>query len=161
MSHEVHDEGGMPMPPMAMTPPSTKPMGDLSNTSDSSMIMNKSLYWGNDVIILFSGWPGHDHPGMYVLSLAFLFLLAIAVEILSVGPTLKPTATPLVSGVTQTGIYALRTVLAYLVMLSVMSFNVGVLIAVVAGHALGFFVVKVRALNHLASQADPTDSLKV
>lgn len=157
MSHEVHDEVGMTMP---MTPPS-KPTGDLSNTSDYSMIMNQSLYWGKNVTILFSGWPGHDHLGMYVLSLAFLFLLAVAVEVLSVGPTLKPTATPLVSGVTQTGVYAVRTVLAYLVMLSVMSFNVGVLIAVVAGHALGFFVVKVRALNQPASRADSADPLKV
>lgn len=157
MSHEVHDEVGMTMP---MTPPS-KPTGDLSNTSDYSMIMNQSLYWGKNVTILFSGWPGHDHLGMYVLSLAFLFLLAVAVEVLSLGPTLKPTATPLVSGVTQTGVYAVRTVLAYLVMLSVMSFNVGVLIAVVAGHALGFFVVKVRALNQPTSRTDSADPLKV
>lgn len=42
------------------------------------------------------------------------------------------------AGLTLTVVHALRVGLAYMVMLAVMSFNVGVLLAAVFGHALGF-----------------------
>ncbi|MBA0785392.1 hypothetical protein Gotri_025113 [Gossypium trilobum] len=44
------------------------------------------------------------------------------------------------SGLLQTLMYATRVALAYLVMLAVMSFNVGVLLASVGGYAVGFLV---------------------
>lgn len=46
----------------------------------------------------------------------------------------------------QTMMYSVRIGLAYLVMLAVMSFNAGVFIVAVAGHAVGFFLFGSRAV---------------
>ena len=58
----------------------------------------------------------------------------------------------------QTCIYALRMGLVYLVMLSVMSYNLGVFIVAVAGHAAGFFLVKARALAVANRAGNPMSS---
>ncbi|KAF5476176.1 hypothetical protein F2P56_007911 [Juglans regia] len=130
---EEHDHGAhMHMPP-----------------SDGSMskhrMMHMSFYWGKDAIVLFSGWPNQD-LGMYVLALLSVFSLAVAVEVLSILPAVKPGHKPIAGGLIQATVYAFRMGLAYLVMLSVMSFNLGIFIAAVGGHAVGFFLVKIRAL---------------
>ncbi|CAN6555696.1 unnamed protein product [Malus baccata var. baccata] len=117
------------------------PKGDLTNTTYGIMMMSSGLTWGKDVIVLFPKWPDNN-LGMYVLALFFTFLLAVTVEVLSVFPKHRPAAKPYLSLIGQTGVHTFRTGLAYLVMLSVMSFNIGILIAAVAGHALGFFIVK-------------------
>lgn len=79
---------------------------------------------------------------MYALALIFVFLLAFFVELLSHVNFIKPGANRVASGFLQTGIYAVRAGLAYMVMLAVMSYNGGVFLAAVAGHAVGFFVFK-------------------
>lgn len=124
--------------PMPMSPGSMK-MKD--------MVMHMNLYWGKDVIILFQGWPSNN-LGMYILALAFVFLLSATIEVLSIAPVVKQgtTKSPVIGGLTQTILYALRIGLSYLVMLSVMSFNLGIFIVAVAGHAFGFFLVKRREL---------------
>lgn len=123
----------MPMPPGSMK------MKD--------MVTHMNLYWGKDVIILFQGWPSNN-LGMYILALAFVFLLSATIEVLSIAPVVKQgtTKSPVIGGLTQTILYALRIGLSYLVMLSVMSFNLGIFIVAVAGHAFGFFLVKRREL---------------
>ncbi|KAI5325757.1 hypothetical protein PRUPE_6G265500 [Prunus persica] len=138
------------MPGMSMTPPA--PKGDLKNTTDGAM--SSSLTWTTDVTVLFRGWPDDSVP-MYVLALFFVFLLAVAVEVLSVSPKHKPGTKTFICTLTQTGVYTFRTALAYLVMLAVMSFNTGILIAAVAGHALGFFIIKVRSHGLQPNVADP------
>lgn len=123
---------------------------DMPSTDDSMMMMMRnSFFWSKDVIILFSGWPNHS-PSMYILALFFVFLLATAVEILSIPPALKPSMTPAVAALVQSLVHALRVGLSYLVMLAVMSFNVGVLLVAIAGHAVGFFLNKFRALDAAA-----------
>ncbi|KAK3037489.1 hypothetical protein RJ639_031983 [Escallonia herrerae] len=124
----------------------------ISNCTINTISMQKNLFWGKDVIILFPGWPDHN-LGMYILSLAFVFLLAVAVEVLSVSPVVKPGWSPFAGALNQAAVYALRVALAYLVMLSVMSYNLGILILAVAGNVLGFFLVKYRALV-VAARAD-------
>ncbi|KAJ8899706.1 hypothetical protein K2173_019405 [Erythroxylum novogranatense] len=113
--------------------------------SDDMPMMHMSFYWGRNAIILFSGWP-KDSLGMYVLALFVVLSLAIFVEMLSVPPSYKTGTSPVVGALTQASVHAVRMGLAYLVMLAVMSFNVGIFIAAVVGHAVGCFFVKARAL---------------
>lgn len=118
------------------------------NSTTMDMTMQMSFYWGRNVTILFSGWPGNHHhnPGMYILALLFVFAIAFTMEALSVWPTIKPSKSPVAAGLTQASVYALRVSLGYFVMLAVMTYNVGVFIAAVAGHTIGFFVAKTSSL---------------
>ncbi|XAR50885.1 hypothetical protein NMG60_11005340 [Bertholletia excelsa] len=126
------------------------PNMDMPGTHDTmnmnDMTMHMTFYWGKNAVILFEGWP-NSSLSMYVLSLFFVFVLSAAVEVLSVPPeAIRPWKSPAAGGLAQGAVHALRTALAYMVMLSVMSFNLGIFIAAVAGHAVGYFVVKWRAL---------------
>ncbi|CAK7333621.1 unnamed protein product [Dovyalis caffra] len=137
----------------SMTPGS---MSDGSmNMSPSHMMMHMSFYWGKDATILFSGWP-NGSLSMYVVAFFCVLLLAAAIEIFSVSPTAKiGTDIPLGGAFIQASVYAVRMGFAYMVMLAVMSFNLGIFIAAVAGHTIGFFLVKARALpiaNRSANQ---------
>ncbi|KAF5737201.1 hypothetical protein HS088_TW13G00079 [Tripterygium wilfordii] len=137
------DHGGMPMTPGSM---SDGTMNSTTGDMDMNMIMHMSFYWGKDAIILFSGWPNRS-LGMYILALFFIFLLALSIEILSVFPTSRfGINRPLLGALGRASVYAVRMGFAYLVMLSVMSYNLGIFIVAVAGHAIGFFVVKALAL---------------
>lgn len=107
-----------------------------------------SFYWGSHAIVLFSRWPD-QRLGMYILSLFLVFSMAVAAEILSVPAAAHKAAysIPFMEALSRACVYALRIVLSYLVMLSLMSFNVGIFIVAVAGHAVGFFVVKATAFK--------------
>lgn len=105
--------------------------------------MHMTFFWGKDVEMLFNDWP-NGKLGMYILALAFLFVLAVAIEFFSVFTTINSRAYTIVGGLTQAIVYGLRMALAYLVMLSVMSYNLGVFIVVVVGHTTGFFLMKYR-----------------
>ncbi|KAI4324436.1 hypothetical protein MLD38_029928 [Melastoma candidum] len=116
-------------------------------------MMQMSFYWGKGADVLFSGWPG-ERTGMYVLCLLFVFFLAALLEIFSValdGKTTGPGGI-MARAAGQALVYGIKMGMAYLVMLSVMSFNGGVFIAAVLGHTFGFFVVKARAAA-IASRA--------
>ncbi|KAI3677912.1 hypothetical protein L6452_37186 [Arctium lappa] len=135
MSHDM---------PMPMPMPNT--------TMNHMAMMHMTFFWGKDVIMLFNDWP-NGKLGMYILALLFVFVLAVAVEFFSVFPAMKTGASPIVSGLAQALVYGLRMTLAYIVMLSVMSYNLGVFIFVVVGHAVGFFLVKYRTT--LKTKDDP------
>lgn len=136
--NQDHDD--MPMAPVPMSD------GNMNmSMSSMDMVMHMSFYWGKHAIVLFSGWP-KDSLGMYMLALAFVFLLAVAVEVLSVSPKPKQGSNAMLGACFEAAVYAARMGLAYMVMLAVMSFNLGIFIAAVAGHAIGLFFVKVRAL---------------
>ncbi|KAG8362893.1 hypothetical protein BUALT_BualtUnG0026200 [Buddleja alternifolia] len=122
---------------------------------DDMTAMHMSFFWGKDVVVLFASWPGNGRLGMYILALAVVFVLAVAAEFFSVPPRLKPRGlTPAVGAALHATVYGVRMVLAYLIMLSVMSFNVGVFVAAVAGHSVGRFVVKYIALSEVFRAAD-------
>ncbi|KAI3447731.1 hypothetical protein Pfo_004396 [Paulownia fortunei] len=149
-----HNHGNMNMS-MPMPTPMSSTYNNQSNKNVDDMAMHMSFFWGKDVVILFSGWPGSGRLGMYILALAAVFVLAMGAEILSVAPSLKPRGlSPVAGAAIHAAVYAVRMALAYFVMLSVMSFNLGVFVVAVAGHAVGSFVVKYRALTAVARAGD-------
>ncbi|XP_042510706.1 copper transporter 1-like [Macadamia integrifolia] len=143
-------EGGVMPPPADMASNGT---GGMEN---HKMTMHMTFFWGKNAEILFSGWPG-TRTGMYVLSLIVVFVLAVLVEWLSHSHFIKSRNNNFVAGLLQTLMHAVRMGLAYLVMLAVMSFNLGVFIAAVAGHALGFllFASRVFRPNQIPSYEKP------
>ncbi|KAL0436800.1 UNVERIFIED_CONTAM: Copper transporter 1 [Sesamum radiatum] len=119
------------------------------------MMMHMTFFWGKNAEILFDGWPGYDHLGMYVLALVLVFFLALIVEWLSNCSILRGSSSSdsqrsaaAAAGMLQTVLYAVRIGLAYLVMLAVMSFNAGVFLVAIAGHSVGFFLFGSRLLTN-------------
>lgn len=128
--HHNNITGPAPPPPGAATHIPHRP---------SSLLTHMSFYWGKDTQVLFSGWPGHN-SGMYAVAIIFVFFLAIIVEFLSNINIVKrkPESNRAAAVFFQMGIHSIRAGFAYLVMLSVMSFNGGIFIAAVVGHAFGY-----------------------
>ncbi|XP_071717976.1 copper transporter 6-like [Rutidosis leptorrhynchoides] len=125
--------GGMaPSTPMSMNDNDSMSMG----MDNKKMMTHMTFYWGKNAWILFKGWPGSS-MGMYILALIFVFLLAIIIEWLTHN---NPTKS---NRIMRTMIHTLRVVFSYLVMLSVMSFNIGVFVMAVAGHAIGYYLFRV------------------
>ncbi|KAK4780573.1 hypothetical protein SAY87_016679 [Trapa incisa] len=103
------------------------------------MMMHMTFFWGKDGSILFTGWPGTS-TGMYALALALTFALAVLMEFLSRCRLVREDSSGAVVGLVRTAAHAVRVGLAYLIMLALMSFNGGVFLAAVAGHAVGFLI---------------------
>lgn len=76
-----------------------------------------------------------------VLALTYVFSLCLAIEWISHARLVKYSSDNNVkAGLLQTFMYGVRVGLAYLVMLEVMSFNSGILLAAIAGYSVGFLV---------------------
>ncbi|KAL3826058.1 hypothetical protein ACJIZ3_022087 [Penstemon smallii] len=97
------------------------------------------FYWGKESQFLFSGWPDNN-SGMYALALILVFFLAILVEFLSNLNLVKPGSNRVATVFFQAGIHAIRAGFAYIVILAVASYNGGVFIAAVLGHAVGYVI---------------------
>uniref|UniRef100_A0A2P2MWZ4 Copper transport protein n=1 Tax=Rhizophora mucronata TaxID=61149 RepID=A0A2P2MWZ4_RHIMU len=119
---------------------------DGGGSHQKMMLTHMTFFWGKNSEILFSGWPG-TRGGMYALALVFVFVLGIIVEWLSHSKLIKPGTSNVAAGLVQTFLHGLRVGLAYLVMLALMSFNVGVFLAALAGHTLGFLVFGSRVFK--------------
>ncbi|XP_030524159.2 copper transporter 1-like [Rhodamnia argentea] len=121
------------------------------------MMMHMTFYWGTRAEILFSGWPD-ARIAMYAVALLFVFALCVLVEWLSHCRLLL--AKPGVAvGVFRSLLHALRMGLAYLAMLALMSFNAGVFLAAVAGHAVGFLAFASGAFGRLGYAEEATSDL--
>ena len=136
----MNDDGsmGMTMDGSGKMPPSSAPMSMDDMGMDMTPMMQMTFYWGKDAVILFKGWPGSS-VGMYILALLFVFFLALIIEALT-HYNLTPTKS---NRMIRTMLHTLRVVFSYLVMLAVMSFNFGVLLMAVMGHAIGFFLFRI------------------
>ncbi|KAK4748234.1 hypothetical protein SAY87_014820 [Trapa incisa] len=130
-----------------------EPAAGSDDNMETTMVMAKmrmNFYWGHEAVVLFSGWPGGS-LGWYFVALLFVFLLAVVTELLSSPPPLKLSGQGqgrvAASRLRDTAAHTLRTGLNYLLMLSVMSFNLGVFIVVVTGHGVGFFIARNRGVD--------------
>ncbi|GFZ13220.1 copper transporter 1 [Actinidia rufa] len=147
-----HMHGMLPSP-AAANGTAAEPMPHLHR-----MMMHMTFFWGTRAEILFSGWPGSD-TGMYYVALVFVFALSIILEWLSHCNMVKDGPNRLRSGLIQTLIHAIRIGLAYMVMLAVMSFNAGVFLVAVAGHALGYFIFGSRAFKKTAGKTEDVSAM--
>ncbi|XP_073004074.1 copper transporter 6-like [Typha latifolia] len=122
------DDGmGMMMPPTDT---------NMEHDMGDGTVMHMTFFWGKHAQVLFAGWPGDRGLGMYFLSLVFVAAVAAIAETLSsISGSRRG-----VSGGALAVVHGIQMGLAYMVMLAVMSFNGGVFIAAVVGHALGFLL---------------------
>ncbi|CAL5426773.1 unnamed protein product [Camellia sinensis] len=132
-----------------MTSAAANGTGTASEHRAHKMMMHMTFFWGKNALILFPGWPGTDSR-MYALALVCVFLFSVLVEWLSYCNLGREGGSNRVaSGLTMTAVHAVRVGLANMVMLALMSFNVGVFLVAVAGHALGFFFFGSRIFGKL------------
>lgn len=98
-----------------------------------------SFWVGTNVMVLFPGWPGNYSLLDYYLALLLVFVLSFL------------STTPRMIRVTSARCFpmflllhafkhGLEKCLFYLVVLCVVTFNVGVFLAAMAGHAVGYFM---------------------
>ncbi|KAE9593276.1 hypothetical protein Lal_00028724 [Lupinus albus] len=146
VEHMHHDMGGM----HGMEPSAD---GNMTMPHKMKHFMHMTFFWGKNAEILFDQWPG-DKTGMYVLALLFVFVMSFLIEFLSSTRFLKPDSNRFVAGLVQTVIHLLRVGLSFLVMLALMSFNGGVFLVAVVGHALGFFIFGSNAFKKKEYNAD-------
>ncbi|KAL6974994.1 hypothetical protein U1Q18_041762 [Sarracenia purpurea var. burkii] len=114
-----------------------------------------TFFWGKNRSLSSS-----DNLDSYILDLVWVFLLSMLVECLSHTRLISSAGfNDVAAGLLQTLMYGARIGVAYLVMLAVMSFNVGALIAAVAGYSVGFLVFGSRVFRkpETAMYGKPTD----
>ncbi|KAG8055252.1 hypothetical protein GUJ93_ZPchr0001g31947 [Zizania palustris] len=113
--------------------------------------MHMTFYWGKNSEILFPGWPGAS-GGMYALAIVAVFALAVLHEFLGcIARGLESSAyygrglgRRRAAAAARAGVHGVRVGVAYLLMLALMSFNAGVFLVAVAGHAVGFLAFSAR-----------------
>lgn len=103
------------------------------------MMAQLTYFWGTSIEIIFPGWPGRSFSS-YILALSLVFLISLLVEWLSHARLIKSSSNYVTAGLLKTLMYTIRIALAYLVMLAVMSFNIGVFLAAVGGYSAGFLI---------------------
>ncbi|KAJ8774679.1 hypothetical protein K2173_017125 [Erythroxylum novogranatense] len=142
------------MPRMGRT--AMAPTNQSIHVHQRKSLMNMSFYWGSYGTVVFSHFPGF-RTDMYYVALVGTFITAFFVEWLCHCQLIKPNTNNVVAGLIQTLMVTIRVSLAYVLMLALMSFNGGIFLIAVAGHALGFFLFGSRAFKKSASPEKSID----
>ncbi|CAD6229673.1 unnamed protein product [Miscanthus lutarioriparius] len=147
--------GGHGMGGMAMAPPPSPPG---AHSGGGMRYTHMTFFWGKDSEILFAGWPG-ARGGMYALALVAVFALAFLLEFLGsrgLDARLHKAGggRRVAAGSARAAVHALRVGVAYLLMLALMSFNGGVLLVAVAGHAAGFLAFRAGLFGDRRAQVE-------
>ena len=158
-------------------------MGDMSSDMDmddmdsmDGMMMQMTYYWGSNVTVLFTAWNTEGDDLYYSITLIFLFLAAVASEAWSaVSAYYRGYTTTQLHGVkaptskiaTYIGtrqqnllfffgafFYTIKLILGYQLMLAVMTYNVGISIAIFVGAFVGNFVFARFAWNNPKEEVD-------
>ncbi|ESQ52443.1 hypothetical protein EUTSA_v10017371mg [Eutrema salsugineum] len=122
-----------------------------TQTPHRPSLLHPTFYWSYDCEVLFPGWPDSSR-WMYALALIFVFFLAFLAEWLArcsdAASSIKPDADKFAKVAFRIAMYAVKSGFSYLVILAVVSFNGGVFIAAILGHAFGFAVFRGRAFRN-------------
>ncbi|KAH7838998.1 hypothetical protein Vadar_033552 [Vaccinium darrowii] len=113
--------------------------------SGSGMNMHQKMM--NSPMTFSWGKKSTESLTSYLLDLGSVFLLSMLVECLSHTRFINSIANDVVAGLLQSVLYGVRIGLAYLVMLLVMSCNVGIFLAAVAGFSAGFLLFGSRVFR--------------
>lgn len=108
--------------------------------SSRNGMAHSGFWFGRDVEILFSGWPvnyGHFH---LFLALLLVFMLSALAQMYSMTPMTTPKMVPK-SIIQHAALHGFRTLITYLVLLCVITFNVGVIMTVLLGHVAGYLAL--------------------
>ncbi|KAK9671325.1 hypothetical protein RND81_01G199700 [Saponaria officinalis] len=132
-------------------------------------MMHMTFYWGTKVTILFNWWKIESWPS-YTISLLVCFIIAAFYQFMEdrrlsfLAMGIKPEARPSINTpfIPRTGprvtrparfatsvLFGVNSFIAYMLMLVVMSFNWGVLIAIVLGFCVGYFLFRAKEYEAL------------
>lgn len=101
------------------------------------MGQHSGLWFGTDVEILFNGWPrGHGYF-QFLLGLILVFLISVVAQMCAMTPMTAPKMAAK-SLIHHAALHGFRTLIAYLVVLCVITFNAGVIITALVGHVAGY-----------------------
>ena len=116
-------------------------------------MMHMSFYQNADVTFLFKGLQS-TNTGGYILGLVITFLLSVSIEFFSfcilmvkIKTNKEQKITPIVGFVVQMLLYSLQLLIAFAVMLLVMTYNGLVFITVICGITTGYAVFGFMKLN--------------
>ena len=135
------------------------PAGD-SGVAGGMHAMSPFLFTrSNNFFVLFEGAfinSTGGFVGALILSFVFAMIATVASQVIRVHENIALTKGGFIFRVVASLLHGIRQFLHYAAMLIVMTMNVWLIIAVVAGHALGWFVYSIALHNQLSKRM--TDS---
>ena len=107
-----------------------------------TMPFHTASYWGKAHQMLLQGWPGSS-TAVYVVAVLLVFFLAILAECLAHVNLVKSSSNRVAGCLFTAGMRAVRAGIASMAILAVMSYNAGIFIATIVGHAVGYAFLKI------------------
>ncbi len=105
------------------------------------------FWFGMDVDILFTGWPSGHGYFHFFMALAMVFILSMFAQIYAMTPMTTPKMVPK-SLIQHAALHCFRTFISFLVLLCVITFNLGVLMTTLVGHVAGYVALNLYIHYH-------------